>query len=811
MLIKKFMLIISAALTSLCIASIAFAAPFSGQQRSLKQPDGTSISVRLYGDEFYTRMESLDGFTLIRDNKTQWICYAKLDSTKSKFVSTGVKCISTTKPRTLNIEKGLIEKSSVIAKKVKAQKDTLGESAFLQEASQFAQSKIASTGTSARILRTSQSSSVIGLTILIDFPDEEHNISRNDLDALFNQDNYTGFYNHGSVKDYFSDMSNGNLTITHNVPDDYYEAQNPKSYYDAYNTYDSEENMNLKASELIHEALVALDGTTDFSQLTLDEDNKVVSLSVLYTGTFSLGSGYGLYPHKSGLRNYNLTYTSNDSNKTIIFDRYMIKDIGDSPAIGSICHEICHSVLGYGDTYDRGFESFGTGNFDIMSGGPDDKNPLPVDPYHRNIVSGFASPAPLNNADPASTHTLTPNSFDSYIFSNPNNQKEYFLIECIDNTVIGSRREEMPGSGLLIWHINEDFDNNNNEPYYKVSVEQADGMNHLENDVNMGHEEDFFYHQEGTSHKDFFCPYSSPGSTWWDGTSSNLFIENVNEDGTEFTYYPSPPANFRITNSINLFVQFSWDGVAAGTNYAIYRKYHGTDDSPVKVIETENTDETLISSYGSYDYFVAIVDSAGNRISGFSPPVIITNYSNAPSNLSITNKSGLSVYLSWEDVGLGTGTHYAIYRKYHETTNDPEIVKETINTIEVADTLYGSYDFFVAIVDSDGNRISQYSNSVTVDDYLPAPSNFIQVCELVNSTVAFSWDTIVGATRYGIFRRETGTTEVPTLVAQSSIPSKNLETLEGDYDYFVAAVDPDGNGNRISLFSSPAITVTYHS
>jgi hypothetical protein len=138
-LFKKIVLIMSAVLISLCIASIAFAAPYSGHQFSLQQPDGTSISVRIYGDEFYQRVESLDGYTLIRDDSTQWICYANLDSTKSNFVSTGVRCTSNTKPSTLNIAKGLKEKKSVITKKAKAQKDVLGQSKFLKEASQVTQ------------------------------------------------------------------------------------------------------------------------------------------------------------------------------------------------------------------------------------------------------------------------------------------------------------------------------------------------------------------------------------------------------------------------------------------------------------------------------------------------------------------------------------------------------------------------------------------------------------------------------------------------------------------------------------------------
>ncbi len=38
-----------------------------GELFDLRQPDGSLVPVRIWGDEFYRVVESLDGYTLVRD------------------------------------------------------------------------------------------------------------------------------------------------------------------------------------------------------------------------------------------------------------------------------------------------------------------------------------------------------------------------------------------------------------------------------------------------------------------------------------------------------------------------------------------------------------------------------------------------------------------------------------------------------------------------------------------------------------------------------------------------------------------------
>ena len=80
-LILVFVLIVSVFCDS------AFSAPVRGKVYNLRQPDGSKVAVKVWGDEFYQRVESLDGYTLIRD-EDGWIRYAELSADESEFVAT---------------------------------------------------------------------------------------------------------------------------------------------------------------------------------------------------------------------------------------------------------------------------------------------------------------------------------------------------------------------------------------------------------------------------------------------------------------------------------------------------------------------------------------------------------------------------------------------------------------------------------------------------------------------------------------------------------------------------------------------------
>ena len=56
----------------------------------LREPDGSSVEIRVWGDEFYSVGETLDGYTIVRDGVTGMLSYAELSADGTELVSTGV-------------------------------------------------------------------------------------------------------------------------------------------------------------------------------------------------------------------------------------------------------------------------------------------------------------------------------------------------------------------------------------------------------------------------------------------------------------------------------------------------------------------------------------------------------------------------------------------------------------------------------------------------------------------------------------------------------------------------------------------------
>ncbi|HEY9063142.1 MAG TPA: M6 family metalloprotease domain-containing protein [Pseudobacteroides sp.] len=514
-------------------SSTASAAPYSGEVFSLIQPDNSFVTVKVFGDEFYQRVESLDGYTLIRDPKTNWICYANLNSEGSEFVSTGVVYKNSEKRSSssnADLKKGLdISKESTLRKIANAKKEKKWDQ-MLQDSFEAAKK---STKKGSGILNFSSVSSarslaptadptrnVTGLTLLINFPDQESNFSHQEISDMINKEGYNSYNNNGSVHDYFEYFSQGKLNYVNIVPA-FYTAKHPKTYYD--------DATSGKTSELIVEALDALKAQGfDFSRLTVDPEGTdttgtVTAFNVLYAGNPSWGWSKGLWPHASSIQEYNVN--------GVKLSRYQISNIGNDLGIGTFVHENGHMLCGWPDTYDYGGESSGTADFDLMSSGHG-KNPQPPNPYFRSIRSGWGTPIELDSFADGAIVDVPQNSLSPYIIKNYDTN-EFFMIESIKKE---GYRTYMPGEGLLIWHIDEKGNNNleNMTPskHYMVSVEQADGKYDLEKGLGSD-QYDFFKSGNNTS----FGPNTKPDSKWWNGNyNQTISLTNINTTGTQFTY-----------------------------------------------------------------------------------------------------------------------------------------------------------------------------------------------------------------------------------------------------------------------------------
>jgi len=173
------------------------------------QHTGGDVQLKIFGDEFYARYETLDGYTVVFDKGIGSYCYALL--AVGRFVSSGV-------PIGKRLPVGLL-------KHLKEAPDVRNEK-FEQNYNLFRPQEVDPDLNVSRSLapedgllsgRKLHQGNIRGLTIIVDFDDIETNISRDAVDEMFNAANYSTNGNFCSVNEYFKIVSSGKLNYTNTV------------------------------------------------------------------------------------------------------------------------------------------------------------------------------------------------------------------------------------------------------------------------------------------------------------------------------------------------------------------------------------------------------------------------------------------------------------------------------------------------------------------------------------------------------------------------------------------------------------------
>jgi hypothetical protein len=165
---------------SFALIGAAYAAPHNGEEFLLSQPDGSLVRTLIWGDEFYQDVESPDGYTLVRD-KDGWICYAELSADGSEYVSTGVRYTGGSRASaTATTRKGLRISKKSIGEKHRRNRQILGYDELIAPRPAPPLKKSASNAPPDVVgpdpVPRADTKIVVGLTLLIDFPDQKSNI-----------------------------------------------------------------------------------------------------------------------------------------------------------------------------------------------------------------------------------------------------------------------------------------------------------------------------------------------------------------------------------------------------------------------------------------------------------------------------------------------------------------------------------------------------------------------------------------------------------------------------------------------------------
>jgi len=318
----------------------------------------------------------------------------------------------------------------------------------------------------------------------------------------------TGVLTHGSVKEYFADVSGGRIDIQGEVIGPYRMPQTIAAYAGADNGL---QPATPNARTLANDALTAANPHINLAPYDNDGNGYVDAFIVVHAGRGAeeTGAAADIWSHKWVLP----AERSVDGTKV-----YAYLTIPEDARLGVSAHELGHLLFGWPDLYDTDNTSEGVGNWCLMGsgswglGGDRPTHPSAWCKSNQGWINVVTQTA---NADVTITDVKTGRS--AYrLWKDGAGGNEYFLVE---NRQQAGYDASLPGQGLLIWHIDEAITTNKNEAHYKVGLLQADGARHLENNANRGDGGDPF---PGTSGNASFTNSSTPNSQSYAG--SNTFV-----------------------------------------------------------------------------------------------------------------------------------------------------------------------------------------------------------------------------------------------------------------------------------------------
>jgi M6 family metalloprotease-like protein len=554
----------------------------------------------------------------------------------------------------------------------------------------------------------------------------------------------------GSVKNYYETASYGNFSITPATENDVALGGlvndgivSVTLNYAHPNTGSTIDDRN---RQITKDALIAANAFVDFSQFDTNGDG-VISATELHLIIVVAGyersytsspCGSSVWGHRWGLGG---TVPAPVLDGKVVGQTYAqfgenhcsgAVGSGHEATIGIMAHELGHDV-GLPDLYDTDGSSQGIGNWSIMAGGswggvtyPGD-SPAHFDPWSK-YFEGWISPTLVNGTlvnEPITQSATTPD-FYQFLPGTPTSG-EYFLIE---NRQRVNYDMSVPGSGLLIWHIDASKSGDTAECYpggpscatnhYKVALVQGDNLYNMEKNQNRGDAGDPW---PGTSGKTLFNGASSPNSNYYNGSLSGISVSAISASGATMTVTlaisstdTTPPDTIIsggplvLTNLTS--AAFTFSSTEAGSTFACK-----LDGAAFTACASPRTYTGLAA--GSHTFQVQATDASGNTdptpasynwtIDLSAPDTSITG---GPSGTITTN----SATFTWSGSDNLTATPNLLYSYRLDPIEPSFSAFGSATSKSYSNLVNGSYTFYVQAKDQATNvDLSPASRSFTVN------------------------------------------------------------------------------------------------
>jgi len=724
---------------------------------TVTQPDGTSITIKLHGDEHFKYNTTEDGYLIARDGDGIFR-YAKFNN--------GI--IELLDQKATSIEKRTISEKTVINQLEK--NPDLGATLNARRV-QKAQKAAAISKVSSQFPLTGSPRSLI---ILVNFSDKSF-VTANPKTAFTNLLNQTGYSTNGgtgSARDYFIESSFGQFSPQFDVVGPFTLPQN-MDYYGKNNSNGDDQN----PQQLIIDACAAADAEVDFKNYDTDNDGFVDNIFVYYAGNNEAegAAANTIWPHRWSLANYSTKFDGK-----IIYDYACTSELRGSSGstmcgIGTFCHEFGH-VLGLVDYYHTTENKKTLENWSIMDGGAylnQGRTPPSYSSYDRFFL-GWLKPTELKSPQNVSIQSLISGN-KAYLVSQNGNHNliganpvaaEFFMIENRQKTGFDAF---LPAAGMLIWHIDylkNAWDNNSPNNYTGTSQTASSHMRVYLQPLSG---------QTTTPGTAFTTGSFTP--TLWNGTSIEKPITDINVSngmvGFKFmggsTTIEAPIATAATDIRKGSFVA-NWNAVdnAKGYYLTAYSKSDGesTDtegfdkglEAPIGWKISANTTTTSTSFSGNAIPAIILASNSDSIQTEKYPTVVkkisfyVKSLNSTTSNIilkgwngtswseidKITVNSGLTTTLTYD---LPVSANFTQFKFNYELLSGYSAIDDiTVTFVEnvayicknkwkenLTDTLYNLVSGRMHYYNVIASDVAFYSDSTKIYEILSEPSNIISV------------------------------------------------------------------------------------
>ena len=349
---------------------------------------------------------------------------------------------------------------------------------------------------------------IYSLTLLVDFSDQKAPVSVADVEEWLNKEGFNRDGCNGSVRDYYLDVSNGQLDLTNEVFG-WYRAKHPKSWYESLPGYTGSDS-------LMKEVFAYFDPMVDYSRYDNDKDGTTEAINIVYAGPGQTW-GQGLWPHSGW---------SNERRDGVRLTHHQMTDMPGKFSIYVFVHESGHMIFGWPDLY-------WYGDYCTMGNRAHDLNPVAINDFYR-ADQGWIPFVDVTSND-VSLETTKPGEV-CYRYKNPARpDKEGLVWSYVQNK---GRNQVLKGSGLLMQHY--DFSIEGNSAADKLGLRIVHASAAGKSSDNPGDQ----WPSPGSTANTFFksgtyAEFSDdayPAIRWYNGSKTGLKITDIGTPGETLSF-----------------------------------------------------------------------------------------------------------------------------------------------------------------------------------------------------------------------------------------------------------------------------------